>query len=165
MDRHCLHYITHILNFLIILGLCAAAVVRFTYFGSNEAPSDPFFYILTFYLFPFAGLLLVAQLQWQRVLKYFQFLGFLYGKGFFMIFVALLLFDTQYPVDTAISILMTLVGFFNLLVMCIAPGAVVPPNFFGKLKEDTAESRSEDDYDDNSENDADEHDGLLPRTY
>ena len=162
MDRTCLHYITHILNFFIILGLCAAAVVRFTYFGKDDAPADPFFYILTLYLIPFAGLLLVAQLQWQRVLKYFQFLGFLYGKGLFMIFVALLLFDTTYPVDTAISILMTLVGFFNLLVMCLAPGAVAPASFFGKAKEDTAES---DEYDENSENDADEHDGLLPRTY
>ena len=82
-----------------------------------------------------------------------------------MIFVALLLFDTQYPVDTAMSILMTLVGFFNLLIMCIAPGSVATPNLFGKMKDDTAESRSEDDYDENSENDADEHDGLLPRTY
>ena len=47
---------------MFILGLCAAAVVRFTYFGKDDAPSDPFFYILTFYMFPFAGLLLVAQL-------------------------------------------------------------------------------------------------------
>lgn len=60
MDRTCLHYITHILNFLTIIGLCAAAIVRFTYFGKEDAPTDPFFYILTFYLFPFAGLLLVA---------------------------------------------------------------------------------------------------------
>ena len=149
-----------------ILGLCAAAVVRFTYFGKDDPPTDPFFYLLTFYLIPFAGLLLVAQIQWQRVLKYFQFLGFLYGKGLFMIFVALLLFDTQYPVDTAISIFMTLVGLFNLLVMCLAPGYVLQTSFFGKSAKDgeTADSRSEDDYDDNSENDADEHDGLLPRT-
>ena len=62
MDRTCLHYITHILNFLIILGLCATAVVRFTYFAADKPPTDPFFYILTFYLFPFAALLLVAQL-------------------------------------------------------------------------------------------------------
>lgn len=84
----------------------------------------------------------------------------------FMIFIALLLFDTTYPVDTAVSICMTLVGFFNLLVMCLAPGTVMPPTFFGRFKEDTAgDSRSEDDYDENSENDAEEHDGLLPRTY
>ena len=44
--------------------MCAAAIVRFTYFGKDEAPSDPFFYILTFYLFPFAGLLLIAELRW-----------------------------------------------------------------------------------------------------
>ena len=104
-----------------ILSLCASAIVRFTYFGKDEAPSDPFFYILTFYLIPFAGLLLVAELRWQRVLKYFQFIGLLYGKGMFMVFIALLLFDTQYPVDIAVSVLMSLVGIFNVVVHCMAP--------------------------------------------
>ena len=57
-------FVDHIFNFLIILGLCATTIVRFTYFGKENPPTDPFFYILTFYLIPFAGLLLVAQLQW-----------------------------------------------------------------------------------------------------
>lgn len=121
VDRTCLNYIVHILNFFVILSLCAAAIVRFTYFAKEDSPSDPFFYILTCYLFPFAGLLLVAEIQYQTILKYFQFLGLLHGKGLFMIFVALLLFDTDYPVDIAASILISLVGIFNLVVHCMAP--------------------------------------------
>ena len=92
-------------------------------------------------------------------------MGYLYGKGMFMIFVALLMFDPDYPVDTAMAICMTLVGFFNLLVMCLAPGTVMPPNFFGKSKEDAFSGSDASDYDENSENDANEHDGLLPRTF
>ena len=104
------------------MSLCAAAIVRFTYFGDKDlAPSDPFFYMFTFYLFPFAGLLLVAELRWQRLLKYFSFLGYFYGKGMFILFIGLLLFDVEYPVDAAISGFAFLVGIFNMLMTCLSP--------------------------------------------
>jgi len=64
VDRTCLHWIVHILNFMVIVALAADAIVRFTYFGAESPPSDPFFYILTIYLIPFAGLFLVAEMQW-----------------------------------------------------------------------------------------------------
>ena len=83
VDRTCLHWIVTILNFFVCIALCADAIVRFTYFGADKAPTDPFFYIMTFYLIPFAGLFLVAEMQWQRVLKYFQFIGQQHGKGMF----------------------------------------------------------------------------------
>lgn len=104
------------------MAFCAAGVVRFTYFGQGElAPTDPFFYMFTFYLFPFAGLLLVAELRWQRILKYFSFIGYFYGRGMFILFVALLLFDTEYPIDAGISIFASLVGLFNVLMTCMSP--------------------------------------------
>ena len=49
-------------------------------------------------------------------------MGYQHGKGMFMIFVALLLFDTAYPVDIAVSVCMSLVGMFNLILICVAPG-------------------------------------------
>ena len=147
-----------------ILALCAAAVVRFCNFGSDEAPKDPFYYMLTFYLFPVAALLVAAELQWQRVIKYFQFLGFLYGKGLFMVFIALLLFNTDFPVDTAVSVGMTLVGLFNIVAMCMVPGGVMPNLLLRKAQGKDHNSGSEEEGE-NSENDADEQDHLLPMTY
>ena len=161
VDRTCLVYILQALNFLSILALCAAAIVRFTYFGDEQAPKDPFFFMLTFYLFPMAALLLAAEMQYQRVLKYFQFLGYLYGKGLFMVFVALLLFDAKFPVDTAVSVAVSLVGFFNIVATCVVPGGQMPNVLLQRAAKDKAsDSESEE-----SENDADENDHLLPMTY
>jgi peptidoglycan/LPS O-acetylase OafA/YrhL len=151
------------LNFLTILAMCAAAIVRFTYFGKDDGPTDPFFYIFTFYLFPFAGLLLISELRYERVLKYFEFLGYQYGKGMFMLFVALLLFDTTYPADTAISVFMSLVGIFNLILMCVAPG--LHTEALSLFKKDKEKNEIETESENGSENEANEHDGLLPRTY
>ena len=126
-----------------------------------DNPSDPFFYILTFYLPVFAALLLVAELQYERILKYFEFMAGQWGKGMFMIFVALLLFDTNYPADAVISICVVLCGLFNILVTCVAPGLSTKGlNVFKRGNDSQMESESEP-----SENDADEHDNLLPRTF
>lgn len=62
VDKTCLLKIIQVLNYLSIVSLIVAAIVRFTYFGSEEAPSDPFYYLLTFYLFPIAALLVVAEM-------------------------------------------------------------------------------------------------------
>lgn len=73
----CLARIIQILNFMSILGLIGTAIARFTMFGKGEeAPKDPFFYLLTIYLIPFALLLLCAEMHWKTVLKYVQFLGY-----------------------------------------------------------------------------------------
>lgn len=153
VDRTCLVYITQALNALVIACLAACAIVRFTIFAKDTRPSDPFFYILTVYLVPFAALLAVAELKYLNVLKYFEFLGYNYGRGIFMIFVALLLFDTTYPVDTAVSIFMTLVGIYNVMLMCVAPNLHRENvSLFNKEKQkcETDETESED----LSENDA-----------
>ena len=122
--------------------------------------------MLTFYLFPIAALLVVAEIQLQRVLKYFQFLGYLYGKGLFMCFVALLLFDTKYPVDTGVSITMTLVGFFNIAAMCMIPGNVMPNLLLQKSEGGKRRnSDTEHDAESSDNNDADEQDHMLPMTY
>ena len=149
-----------------MIGILAASIVRFTYFGKDDAPTDPFFYILTIYLIPFAALLLAAQLQYQSVLKYFQFIGLMHGKGLFLIFISLLLFDTKYPVDAALSVFMCMVGVFNLVVMCIAPGSDTQGgNIFARANKDKASGSESEEEDENSDNDLDEHDGLLPRTF
>ena len=124
--------------------------------------------MLTIYLIPFALLILFAELRWQRMLKYFEFLGYQHGKGLFLIFVALLLFDTEYPIDTGVSIAITFVGIFNIIAMCISPNSKSQLRFFQKDKDSDEVTTSEDQSSDtshDSEHDADEYDGLLPQTY
>ena len=86
----------------------------------------------------------------------------------FMMFIALLLFDTKYPVDATLSIYMCMVGVFNLVVMCIAPQNDMAEGgnpFSLRNKDKGSESESHTELDENSDNDLDEHDGLLPRTF
>ena len=123
VDTGCLHRILQVVNILSILGLLADTIVRFTLFTKgDEAPKDPFFYLLTVYMVPFCFLLICAEFKWTRVLKYVQFLGYQHGKGLFLVFIALLLFDTNYPIDAITSIVVTFVGFFNMITACIIPG-------------------------------------------
>ncbi len=118
-----------------------------------------------------AALLLVAEMNWQRVLKYFQFLGHLYGKGFFMIFLALLLFDTNYPVDATVSVVLTLIGILNLVATCMLPKELVSSNQLlsraARSLQGGASSHNELSHteEESSENDADDQDHLLPQTY
>ena len=130
MDKSCVERVCQVMNYMTVIGLMSASVVRFTYFSGEDSPSDPFFYLLTIYLIPFALLILFAELRWQRMLKYFEFMGYQQGKGLFFIFVALLLFDTEYPVDTAVSIAVTFVGLFNIVAMCISPNSKSQLSFF-----------------------------------
>ena len=160
----CLGRILQIVNVLSILGLLATAVVRFTLFGAGEnAPKDPFFYLMTIYLIPFCFLLISAELKWARVLKYVQFLGYQHGKGLFFIFIALLLFDTERSLDVVMSIVVTFVGIFNMITACIRPAL----NHLSFLNLPKDKASDEDEYDsetsaEDSDIDPHEHDALLP---
>jgi hypothetical protein len=82
---------------------------------------DPFYFLLTLYLIPFAFLMFVAEIQWRPVLKYVMFMKGQIGKGLFYVFVALLMFDTDYPMDVITSLYVTFVGIFNLILSCLVP--------------------------------------------
>ena len=161
----CLCRMLQIINVLCILGLLANAVVRFTLFGAGEdAPKDPFFYLMTIYLIPFCFLLISAELKWTRVLKYVQFLGYQHGKGLFFIFIALLVFDTERALDVVVSLVVTFVGIFNMITACIRPA--LNHLSFLNLPKDKA-SDDDDEYDsetsaEDSDIDPHEHDALLP---
>ena len=134
-DKTCIERLCQIMNYSAIICLLVSSIVRFTIFGKEKKPSDPFFYLLTFYLIPFAVLILCAELKWQKMLKYFEFMGYLHGKGLFFIFVGLLLFDTEYPVDTGISIAITIIGIFNIVASCMIPKSRANLSLFSKDKD------------------------------
>lgn len=78
----CLSWISKGLNYLSVVAIVADFIVRCVAFGRkkdksgtiNPAPTDPFYYLLTFYLLFFAALVLIAELEWRPVLKYVLFL-------------------------------------------------------------------------------------------
>jgi multidrug transporter EmrE-like cation transporter len=91
-------------------------ILRFLDFKSE---TDPFFFLLTFYLFGFSALLILAEFNIRRVIVYVEFLNGRIGKGLYVVFVGLLLFDETRKWDMVFSIIMVLVGFFNILLGCM----------------------------------------------
>jgi hypothetical protein len=88
-------------------------------FASFKTESDPFFFLLTFYLFGFSALLVFAELGYKKVLVYVEFLSGRAGKGLYIMFVGLLIFDATRPSDMGIAILLVLIGIFNVLIGCM----------------------------------------------
>ena len=115
-DKRFMIKVVKVLNLLCALLMLVDIVFRFTAFKTQ---SDPFFFLLTFYMFGFAALLIVAELNIKRILVYVEFLNGRIGKGIYILFVGLLVFDESRKVDMAVSIVIVLVGFFNILVGCM----------------------------------------------
>ena len=133
--------------------------IRQILFG-DEYPKEPFFYLLTVYLIPFTFLLLCAEMNWTRFLKNVQFLGHRAGKGIFLIFVSLLLFDTKSSwIIMTSSLIVALVGLLNLIVSCIIPnrGNVTFFNGMSDTEWETDMTSGDD-----SDIDPKEHESLLP---
>lgn len=85
-----------------------------------------------------------------------------------MCFISLLIFDTKYPVDTGVSIALTLVGLFNIVAMCMVPSGVMPNLLMRKAEGKFGQrNRSDTEKEDgeSSDNNADEQDHMLPMTY
>lgn len=108
-----------IMNYVSCLLMIVSIILRFVDFGST---SNPFFYLLTFYMFGFGALLFLAELRISKVLAYVMFLSGRLGKGMFLVFVGLLLFDEERKSDMGISICLVLIGFFNIMISCMRKG-------------------------------------------
>jgi hypothetical protein len=78
--------------------------------------TDPFFFILSLYLFGFATLLIMAEVRYRKVLVYIEFLKSRIGKGIYVMLIGLLIFDENRRTDTLCAIMIFLVGTFNLVV-------------------------------------------------
>jgi len=92
------------------------AVLRIVNFWYGTFKGDLFFYIMTFYLFGFASLLLASEWRQPQVLLYAEFLRGRLGKGFYVFLVGLLIFDDTRKIDMLIGVLLVLCGVFNVLV-------------------------------------------------
>lgn len=110
-SQSCKVFVMILVCFAILL-LGVAIIVRLIRFGSEK---NPFFFIFTFYLALFIGLLVISIIKWERVLMYFTFLTTRKGVGMFMIFVGSLLFDWNEIFEMAVSVLLILIGILYII--------------------------------------------------
>jgi hypothetical protein len=92
VEKRLMVKIVKVLNYISALLMLVAAILRCIAFKTS---TDPFFFLLTFYLFGFAVLLVIAEIKVKRVIVYVEILNSRIGKGMYVLFVGLLLFDEQ----------------------------------------------------------------------
>ena len=104
------------MNYIAVLAMIACSVFRFIDFG--KAIGDLFFYMLTFYLIGFAALLFCAEVRIGNLLVYVEFLDSRLGKGAYILFVGMLMFDETRLRDIAFALYVVLTGIFNIILGC-----------------------------------------------
>ena len=101
------------LTFLATLLIFVDVIYRMCSFGTT---TDPYFFILTFYLIGFAFLLAVAEIRFKKVIVYIEFMRGRLGKGVFIVLVGLLIFEVEKVVELVFSCLIILIGIINIVV-------------------------------------------------
>mmetsp|Transcript_36999 Transcript_36999/g.35717 ORF Transcript_36999/g.35717 Transcript_36999/m.35717 type:complete len:151 (-) Transcript_36999:56-508(-) len=112
-DKFALRKIAKYLNYAAAVVMLVDVVFRFFNFGET---SDPFYYLLTFYLIGFAVLLVIAEARIRRVLVYIEFLSSRLGKGIYGLFVGLLIFDTEFTCDLITGMAVFIIGLYNVII-------------------------------------------------
>ena len=112
--------LSKIFNYVACLLLALSVVLRILDFGKS---TNPFFYLLTFYLVGFGALLIISELRIKKIITLVMFLNSRFGKGIYLVFIGLILFDEDRKSDMAISIITVLIGFFNIMISCMRKGA------------------------------------------
>lgn len=115
-DKSIFVRIVRLMNFLCALAMIGDAIWRVFDFHSS---TDPFFFLLTFYLIGFATLLVMAEMRYKKVIVYLEFLKGRIGKGLYVILLGLLIFDENRKPDMFLGIALVLVGILNIIVGCM----------------------------------------------
>jgi hypothetical protein len=97
------------------------ASIRYFNYDSKAIFMDGFYLAFTFYLYIFGILLGTAEYEYITVLKYIEFLVSSAGKGIFLVFIGILLFDDTRTIDLWASLVISIIGLFNLIVSCMKP--------------------------------------------
>ena len=113
-EPHALHSSLKYLNYGCAIGMSTAAILRLTLYDSAAIFMDGFYLAFTVYLLLFAGLLAASEFEVQVIIRYVAFLLSSTGKGLFLLFVGLLLFDQKRTPDLVVSLITSLVGIVNI---------------------------------------------------
>ena len=114
----CLKYF----NYICAAAMLTAATSRLLEYDGTKVYMDGFYLIFTMYLLFFGIMLLSAEYEIMIIMKYIEFLLSETGKGLFLLFVGLLLFDERRPIDFFASIVISIIGVFNLAAACSRNG-------------------------------------------
>ena len=104
-----------ILNYACAAGMIAVSVLRLVKYEGRGFHVDGFYFAFSLYLNLFAVILAAAEFELKLIYKYIEFLVSPLGKGFFLLFAGVLLFDNTILVDLIASICISLVGLSNLV--------------------------------------------------
>ena len=96
-----------------------ASFIRFTCSDPKLLMGDGFYLAFTFYLFVFGILLTAAEYEIVFILKYMEIMFSDAGKGSFLMFIGILLFDEKKVVEFWAGIYLVLVGVLNLIAACV----------------------------------------------
>ena len=117
------------LNYFCSLVMIGTSGFRFYEFDTEKIFMDGFYLAFTVYLSIFGLILAAAEYQFVNILKYLEFLFYEQGKGFFLLFVGVLLFDPRTTSDLFASLLLTLVGLFNLMIGWVSDSSEYSDNY------------------------------------
>ena len=101
---------------------CSGAIVALgmAKFFNVTNVMNPIDYIVNVYLLFLGLVLFTCECGWERILKYFNFLRYFFGKAFYVIFVGLLCFNQNYWFQILVSVFL-----FSAAVLYIILGFTV----------------------------------------
>ena len=108
-----------ILNFACAVGMIVAAVLRLIRYEGRGFHVDGFYFAFSMYLILFAVILAAAELELRLIAKYVEFLVSPLGKGVFLLFIGILMFDQSKDIDSIASIAISLIGLSNLVAALV----------------------------------------------
>lgn len=126
-EKSTLSKILKALNYISGVTMFIAATLRFIDYDAKVIFMDGFYLAFTFYLYLFGLLIGAAEYQFVQIMKYVEFLISPGGKGMFLLFVGILLFDDRRLIDLWASLSISLIGMFNLIDSCMTEDRVQVP--------------------------------------
>ena len=106
-------------NYICSVAMFTTAIYRFVTYDAAKIKMDGFYLAFTVYLLVFGILLTAAEYQYIKILQYIEFLASQRGRGFFLLWIGILLFEPKKDVDLWASLTLTLVGLFNIILSCM----------------------------------------------
>lgn len=81
-NYECVRKWSKILTYACSVGIIGLGIAKFFNITNVMSPID---YIVNVYLIFLGLILFICECEWERILKYFNFLRFFFGRSFYMI--------------------------------------------------------------------------------
>ena len=114
IERRCTDRMMIAMNIIACAMMVVCIVFRFVYFAKGG--NTFFFLVLTIYLAIFLTLEILAEFKIQRVRTYFDFLDTKWGRGWFILFIALLVLEKETALEVILCILTIVIALLNMFV-------------------------------------------------